>query len=313
MTFPHKKKRIFSVAIFFLFFYASPALAWEVSNTQYSFYFPKETIIGELRSILYSGIKTPPEIARNFQVGYLELAEANPDLNLLNRVNGKEITLPTSWILPEIMTEGILINLAEMRLYFFHPSKDKETIVTTFPIGIGRSGYDTPTGEFRVEMKIKNPTWYPSESSRINNPKLPIEVPPGPKNPLGKYWIQLSLNGYGIHGTNRPGSIGKKISLGCIRLFPENIEWLFNQVKSGIAVRIINMPVKFGMRGGVLYVEAHRNGLTLVELEKEAFRIKEEKAYAGIDDDILRNAIKKANGMPLPITKTDEKKISRHN
>lgn len=313
MTFPHKKKRLFSVVIFFLFFYTLPALAWKESNIHYKFSFPNETVIGELRSILYAGIKTPPELARNFQVGYLELAEANPDLNLLNRVNGKEITLPTSWILPEIMTEGILINLAEMRLYFFHPSKDKETIVTTFPIGIGRSGYDTPTGEFRVEMKIKNPTWYPSESSRINNPKLPIEVPPGPKNPLGKYWIQLSLNGYGIHGTNRPGSIGKKISLGCIRLFPENIEWLFNQVKSGIAVRIINMPVKFGMREGLLYVEAHRNGLTLVELEKEAFRIKKEKAYDGIDDDILRNAIKKANGMPLPITKTDEKKISRHN
>ncbi len=204
MIFPHKKKRIFSVTIFFLFFQASPALAWEASNIHYSVSFPNETVIGELRSILYSGIKTPPEIARNFHVGYLELAEANPNLNLLNRVNGKEITLPTSWILPEIMSEGILINLAEMRLYFFHPSKDKGAIVTTFPIGIGRSGYDTPTGDFTVEMKLTNPTWYPNKSSRLRNPSLPIEVPPGPKNPLGKYWIQLSLKGYGIHGTNRP-------------------------------------------------------------------------------------------------------------
>ena len=307
MISPQKKKRIFSIAIFFLFFYALPALTWEVPHTQYNFYFPNETVIGELRSILYSGIKTPPEIARNFHVGYLELAEANPKLNLLNRVNGKEITLPTSWILPEIMSEGILINLAEMRLYFFHPSKDKGAIVSTFPIGIGRSGYDTPIGDFAVEMKLKNPTWYPNKSSRLRNPNLPIEVPPGPKNPLGKYWIQLSLNGYGIHGTNSPGTIGKKISLGCIRLFPENIEWLFAQVKDGMPVRIINMPVKFGTREEILYVEVHRNGFSIAELEKEAFRIIEEKAYDGIDDDILRNIIKKANGLPVPIAKMHEK------
>ena len=312
MIFPHKKKRISLIAIFFVFFYALSALAWEVSNTQYNFYFPKETVIGELRSILYSGIKTPPELARNFHVGYLELAEANPKLNLLNRVNGKEITLPTSWILPEIMSEGILINLAEMRLYFFHPSKGKEATVNTFPIGIGRFGYDTPTGDFKVEMKLKNPTWYPNESSRERNPQLPIEVPPGPDNPLGKYWIQLSLNGYGIHGTNRPGTIGKKISLGCIRLFPENIEWLFAQVKTVMPVRIINMPVKFGIRQGVLYVEVHRNGLTLAELEKEAFRIKEEKAYDGIDDDVLRNAIKKTSGIPVPIVKMNKKMMYPH-
>lgn len=306
----HKKKRVFSITFFFLFFHALPALTWEVSNIQYSFYFPNKTVIGELRSILYSGIKTPPEIARNFHIGYLELAEANPGLNLQNRLKGKEITLPTSWILPEIMSEGILINLAEMRLYFFHPSEaseDKGATVTTFPIGIGRSGYDTPTGDFTVEMKLKNPTWYPNKSSRLRNPELPMEVPPGPKNPLGKYWIQLSLNGYGIHGTNRPGSIGKKISLGCIRLFPENIEWLFARVKIGIPVKIINMPVKFGMREGVLYVELHRNGLTLAELEKETLRIKEEKAYDKIDNDILRDAIKKASGIPVPMTKTDEK------
>ena len=307
MIFHRKKKQIFSIAIFFIFFSALPALAWEVPHNQYSFYFPNETVIGELRSILYSGIKTPPELARKFHVGYLELAEANPNLNLLNRLNGKKITLPTSWILPEIMIEGILINLAEMRLYFFHPSKPKEAIVSTFPIGIGRSGYDTPTGNFKVDMKLKNPTWYPNESSRDRNPKLPIEVPPGPDNPLGEYWIQLSLNGYGIHGTNRPGTIGKKISLGCIRLFPENIEWLFAQVKAGMPVRIINMPVKFGMREGILYAEIHRNGFSIAELEKEAFRIIEEKAYDGINDDILRNAIKKANGMPVPITEMHEK------
>jgi len=307
MIFTHKKKRIFLIAIFFVFFNTLPALAWEVSNTQYSFYFPNETVIGELRNILYSGIKTPPELARNFHVGYLELAEANPALNLLNRVNAKEIILPTSWILPEIMTEGILINLAEMRLYFFHPPNGKEAIVSTFPIGIGRSGYDTPTGDFAVEMKLKNPTWYPNNSSRLRNPSLPIELPPGPKNPLGKYWIQLSLNGYGIHGTNRPGTIGKKISLGCIRLFPENIEWLFAQVKAGMPVKIINMPVKFGTREEILYVEVHRNGFSIAELEKEALRIKEEKAYDGIDDDILRNAIKEASGIPVPISKMHEK------
>ncbi len=305
MISPLKKKRIYSIAIFFLFFYALPASAWEVSNSKYSYNFPNESVIGESRNILYSGIKTPPEIARRFHVGYLELAEANPNLNLLNRVNGKEITLPTSWILPEIMSEGILINLAEMRLYFFHPSKGQRDIVSTFPIGIGRAGYDTPTGDFTVEMKLKNPTWYPNKSSRLRNPKLPIEVPPGPENPLGKYWIQLSLKGYGLHGTNRPGSIGKKISLGCIRLFPENIEWLFARVKAGMPVKIINMPVKFGMKKGDLYVEIHRNGYTMAELQKEALRIKEEKAYNGIDDDILKDAINKASGIPVPTIKMD--------
>ncbi|MDT8317338.1 MAG: L,D-transpeptidase family protein [bacterium] len=270
---------------------------------QYRYHFPHETVIGDLRNIIYYGINRPPELARRFHIGYLELAAANPELNLLNQVNGEEITLPTSWILPEVMGEGILINLAEMRLYFFHPLKDGRPVVSSFPIGIGRPGYDTPTGDFAVEMKLKDPTWYPNKSSRLRNPELPIEVPPGPNNPLGEYWIQLSLEGYGLHSTNRPESIGKKISLGCIRLFPENMGWLFARVKAGMPVRIINMPVKFGMREGVLYVEVHRNGFSNAELEKEAFRIKEEQAYDAIDDNILRDAIHKATGIPVPINK----------
>ena len=307
MAYKHKKKLIFSGSILFVLFFVLPSLAWEEPKTEYDFHFPDETVIGEARSVLYYGINTPPELARNFNIGYLELAEANPGLKLLNRVRGKEIILPTSWILPDIMSEGILINLAEMRLYFYQISKNEKPVVITFPVGIGRVDYDTPKGNFTVKMKLKDPTWYPNGSSRIRNPELPIEVPPGPDNPLGKYWIQLSLDGYGLHGTNRPESIGKRTSLGCIRLFPENIEWLFERVRAGMAVKIINMPVKFGMKKGELYVEVHRNGLTAEELEKEALRIKEEMAYDGIDDDILRDAVNKGSGIPVPVAKKNYK------
>ena len=210
-----------------------------------------QRLIGEDITHRYEGEESLADLGRRYGVGHLGIGDANLGLDPDDRADGKEIVIPTSWILPERMDEGILINIAELRLYLFRTGDDNVTLVSTFPIGVGRDGFSTPTGDFEVTMKLKDPVWYPHATTRERNRALPRVVPPGPDNPLGKYWIELSLEGYGIHGTNRPSSIGKKISLGCIRLLNEDLEWLFSRAYRGMPVRIINKAVKITYSVGV--------------------------------------------------------------
>ena len=278
-----------------------PIHAWEHITMNHHFDPANNTVIGRVRHILYSGIKTAPQIAREFHIGYKEMADANRGIYPDRSIDGKEIVIPASWVLPEIMEEGILINLSEMRLYFFHGPGEIAPVVSTFPIGIGRSGFETPTGTFKVEFKLRDPVWYPGKTAKKYNPLLPDEFPPGPDNPLGAYWVQLSISDYGIHSTNRPDTIGQKSSLGCIRLFPENMEWLFPKIRPGIPVKIINMPVKFGIREGIYFVEVHGGDLSDEDIEKKALEIIKEKGYEDIDKESLMNALIESRGLPIPV------------
>ena len=146
-----------------------------------------------------------------------------------------------------------------MRIYYFHPNENK---VTTHPIGIGRKGWNTPIGCGHIIQKKELPYWQPPTSIRNEHIKrgdpLPSIVPPGPDNPLGKYAMRLSIPGYMIHGTNRPGGIGVRSTSGCIRLFPEDIQALYPQIPIGTSVRIIHAPYKFGHRGYNIFLEAHQ-------------------------------------------------------
>lgn len=292
-------KRAIPVVALFYFFIPLVSYAWDLGDFRYDYDSPDETVIGETRSILYTGTKTPSEIGRAFHLGYDEMKVANPGLKPGRSIRGKEVSLPTSWILPEVMNKGILINLAELRLYFFHQTSDRGAVVSTFPIGIGRGGYNTPTGDFKVVSLAENPTWFPSRSSKKLNPNIPSEIPAGPKNPLGKHYIKLSINGYGIHGTNRPSSIGRRVSLGCIRLFPENVAWLFNRVYPGMPVKIINKPVKFGRRDGKLYLAVHGRGRDDGELFGEIRRAAEVFGISSFDDEAIKTLLTQANGVPL--------------
>src|SRR5690606_6005316 len=227
------------------------------------------------------------------------------------------VYLPTSSILPPSPREGILINLPAMRLYYFDAPREREdgereVSVTVHPIGIGREGWATPTGEATVTEKVVDPTWYPPASVRRDHAErgdpLPAVVPPGPDNPLGRHAMALSMPGYLIHGTNKPSGVGLRVSAGCIRLYPKDIEALFERVPRGTKVRIVDEPVLAGWHDGELYLEVHR---PLEEDERdlmeEASRViaaaLERAGRAGVELDAaaIERVVEEQRGIPFPI------------
>ena len=202
------------------------------------------------------------DISREFNIGYREIVNANPDLDPWLLGDEQEILVPNRFILPNSARKGIVINLAEMRLYYFPSRKeDQRQMVITHPIGVGRRGWATPLGKARIIQKKRDPTWTPSLSIHQEYIKkgepLPTVVASGPGNPLGAYAMRLSMTGYLLHGTNKPYGVGLRVSHGCIRLFPEDIEHLFSIVPINTPVEILYQPYKAALQDDVLYVEAH--------------------------------------------------------
>lgn len=197
-------------------------------------------------------------VGRRYDVGYYEMVEANPRINPNHPKPWTTLVIPTEYILPPAPRKGIVINLAELRLYYYPP---KGHVVMTFPVGIGRQDWPSPRGLGHIVHKIYNPTWYVPESIRAARAAqgvyLPRFVLPGPKNPLGHYAMPLSFKGYLLHSTNEPTGVGMRSSSGCIRLFPENMKVLFGKVRRGTSVRILDLPYKIGWEKGKVYLEAH--------------------------------------------------------
>ncbi len=219
-------------------------------------------VIGAVSTVTARYEDTLVDIARRHGLGYEDIVRANPDVNVWVPGEGAEIVLPTRFILPAGPRRGVVLNLAEYRMYYYPEPRDGEpAYVMTYPISIGRMDWETPLGLTKVVSKVRNPAWYPPESVREEhaadgNP-LPKIVPPGPENPLGKFAMRLGLPGYLIHSTNRPAGVGMRVTHGCVRMFPEDIEYLFGQVGVDTPVRIINAPVKIGWEGDQLVMEAH--------------------------------------------------------
>lgn len=219
-------------------------------------------LIGQNQNyIVQEGDKNLQAIARRFNTGAMLILEANNTIAPIPKA-GTPITVPLQLLLPDVPREGIVVNLAELRLYYFPPG---ENSVQVFPIGIGQLGLETPVMTTRVGQKIPNPTWTPTAGIRQRSLErgvtLPPVVPAGPNNPLGRFALRLAYgNGeYLIHGTNAPDSVGLRVSSGCIRMNADDIKALFAQVHSGTPVRIINDPVKFSVEpNGVRYLEVHR-------------------------------------------------------
>ena len=216
------------------------------------------------------------QLAQRFRVGFVELVDANPDVDPWIPEQGTQIIVPVQYVLPNVEQKGVVINLAELRLYHFHDGTDSDGLrsVSTYPISIGKDDeWKTPLTVTRITAKNKNPNWYPPESIRKeheeNNDPLPKIVPPGPDNPLGDYALRLALPGYLIHGTNVPQGIGMRVTHGCIRLHPNGIEQLFNHIAINTPVIIINQPYKIGWQNDKLYVETHSD---IEEQEKAASR-----------------------------------------
>lgn len=219
------------------------------------------SVVGKVTTVSAHNGDTLADVGRRYDIGINEMRRANPGISLATRFNGgRSIVIPGQFILPPGPRKGIVINLAELRLYYFPADKD---IVVTHPVGIGREGgWQTPIGTTHITVKVKDPAWRPTANVRAeaarNGTPIPDIFPAGPNNPLGQYAMRLGWKSYLMHGTNRPDGVGSRVSAGCIRMFPKDIESLYGLVDTGTSVRVINEPFKSGWQNGRLYFEAHR-------------------------------------------------------
>jgi L,D-transpeptidase ErfK/SrfK len=219
-------------------------------------------VVGTVATITARYEDTLVDIARRHGLGYYDIVRANPDVNPWLPGEGTEIVLPSRFILPPGPRRGLVLNLAEYRMYYFPEAQEgKPAYVYTYPMSIGRMDWETPLGNTQIVAMARDPAWYPPQSVReehaADGDPLPRVVPPGPDNPLGTRALRLGLPGYLIHGTNRPAGVGMRVSHGCVRMFPEDIEFLFEHIRVKTPVRIINVPVKIGWEGDVLVAEVH--------------------------------------------------------
>ena len=200
---------------------------------------PGQKVVGEIVGYVVRPGEGLNEIARKFDLGYTALAAANPGVDQFTPEVGRRLIIPSLYILPDASRQGIVINLAQWRLFYFPPGGDR---VETYPLGLSVFGSKTPLGATSVVRKEPNPSWYPPPSIRAERPELPAMIPPGPNNPLGDYALHLGWPRYLIHGTNKPDGVGRNVSHGCVRMYPEDIERLFNEVSVGTPVRSVSQP-----------------------------------------------------------------------
>lgn len=221
-----------------------------------------QSVVGVPQVVFTREQDTLSDLAREYGLGYDEIVTANPDVDPWLPGESTPVILPTQYVLPNVPKKGVVLNIATKRLFYFPEAADGEQQhVLTYPIGIGRVGWETPLGATTVVSKAKDPQWWVPASVRREHAEmgdpLPSVVPPGPDNPLGTRVLKLDMPGYLIHGTNQPYGVGMRVSHGCVRLYPENIELLYSLVSVGESVVIINEPYQMGRQDGVLYFEAH--------------------------------------------------------
>lgn len=231
-------------------------------------------VVGAVTTVRVSYEDTLASVAQRYGLGYQEILDANPDVDPWIPGEGTEVLLPTAYVLPDTPREGVVINVAEYRLYHYLPERN---LVVTYPVGLGRDDFRTPLATTKIVTAIENPTWTPTATSRAEHAArgdpLPNVVPPGPDNPLGSLALQLDLPSYFIHGTNQPFGVGQMVSQGCIRLYEPHIAALVEMAGKGTQVRIVNEPYKVGWRGDELYVEVHRNVYTEADPEELVRRV----------------------------------------
>ncbi len=220
-----------------------------------------DQVVGEVQITHATEQDTLADIARRFGVGYNEIHRANPGVDMWVPGTGRRVIVPTQFVLPDAPHVGIVVNIAQMRLYYFPPQQQGgKEIVYTFPIGIGRVNWKTPSGVTTVVRKVVNPVWRPPadilEEHRKDGDPLPAEIGPGPNDPMGTRALYLGWPEYAIHGTNKPVGVGMRVSHGCMHLYPEDILELYNLVPVGTPVRVVNQPFVFSWHRGDLYMQA---------------------------------------------------------
>ncbi|MGE9552164.1 L,D-transpeptidase family protein [Erwinia amylovora] len=255
-------------------------------------------------------------VAAHYKIGLLGMLEANPGTDPWLPRAGSQLTIPTQMLLPDTKREGIVVNVAELRLYYYPRGENK---VIVYPIGIGQLGANTPAMVTSISQKIPNPTWTPTPNIRkryaAEGKKLPVTVPAGPDNPMGLYAMRLAYGKghYLIHGTNADFGIGMRVSSGCIRLRPDDIESLFTSVPEGTRVQIINQPIKYAVEpDGKRYLEVHQPLSHSDKDDPQTLPIPltaQAKKFVRSDDSdavVIKEALARRSGMPV-LVNTGEK------
>ncbi|HWK75958.1 MAG TPA: L,D-transpeptidase family protein [Povalibacter sp.] len=288
-----------------------------------------DDVVGVLQVTRVQGEDTFSDIARRFNLGYEEMVRANPGIDPWVPGVGREIVLPTQYVLPDAPREGLVINLAQLRVFYFPKVKEGEPrTVITHPIGIGKIGWSTPLGTTKITSKVKDPTWHPPASVRKEHREagdpLPARVPPGPDNPLGNRMMRLGWPSYLVHGTNKPYGVGMRSSHGCMRFYPEDILQLYDDIPVGTKVTVVDQPFVFGWHRGALYVQSfpiqeddereHPKGahaLLNAAISDEMWQTV--KAHdVSIDLQLVNDLTTKPRGIAVPVSRVEQAPVVEH-
>ena len=282
-------------------------------------------IIGQISSITAGRDNTLLDIAREYDIGQNEILHANPEVDRWLPADNSAVILPNRYILPGTTRNGLVINLPEMRLYYYPKPKNGEPpVVITHPVSVGRMDWETPLGKTKIVTKKKDPDWRPPQSLKDEaidqgDEPLPDIVRAGPDNPLGRYAMRLGIPGYLIHSTNKPYGVGMRVTHGCLRMYPEDIESLFDKVSVGTQVQLVNQPIKLGWLAGSLFLELHPP----LEEDKDKYQdymqsvldaisdfLANDENIGGVDSEAislsgsaLRQAIEEQSGIPVLISR----------
>lgn len=282
-------------------------------------------IVGQITTITAGRHNTLLDIAREYDIGQNEILYANPNVDRWLPDDNSEVVLPGRFILPNTKRSGLVINLPEMRLYYYPKPKTGETpVVITHPVSVGRMDWDTPLGKTRIVSKKQDPAWRPPQSIKDEaiakgEEPPPDIVEPGPDNPLGRYAMRLGIPGYLIHSTNKPYGVGMRVTHGCLRMYPEDIEQLFDKIPVNTPVQLVNQPIKIGWLAGSLFLEAHppleedeekyqdymQSALNIISDflgdEQDSGRI--DAVNTGLSGSALRRAVEEKSGIPVLISR----------
>jgi L,D-transpeptidase ErfK/SrfK len=292
---------------------AKPKLAAPLATHTFPFDPQTTGVLGELQVTYASHEDTLPDIARRFNLGFDELVNANPGVDPWLPGEGTRIVLPTQFVLPDAPYEGVVVNLAALRMFYFpKPDQDGRRVVITYPIGIGKVGWATPAGTTKIVSKRKDPYWTPPASVRkehaAEGDPLPARVPPGPDNPLGNRAMNLGWPSYLIHGTNKPAGVGLRASHGCIRMYPEDVLLLFDMVAVGTKVTVVNQPIVYRWQGDSLYVQSYPPHEELLEAKTKKKSTQATAVHTHLDEKLAAKMRKRADphGGAIDWTVTDQ-------
>ena len=282
-------------------------------------------IVGQISTVTAGRDNTLLDIAREHDIGQNEILHANPKVDRWLPADNSDVVLPGRFILPNTKRSGLVINLPEMRLYYYpKPKAGEPPVVITHPVSVGRMDWDTPLGKTKIVSKKEDPAWRPPQSLKdeaiaAGDEPLPDVVEPGPDNPLGRYAMRLGIPGYLIHSTNKPYGVGMRVTHGCLRMYPEDIEQLFDKIPVNTPVQLVNQPIKMGWLAGSLFLEVHppleedeekyqdymQSVLDIIADflgdEKDSGRI--DAVNTGLSGSALRQAVKEKSGIPVLISR----------